>query len=339
LLVFVAALSLGAELRVDCGKQAGTIRALHGGNCGPVNYGEMVDVSAYHKEVGIPYIRLHDCHWPVVDVVDMHVIFPDLNADPSKPESYNFERTDDYLQSIVKTGAKIIFRLGESIEHTKKKLYVHPPKDYEKWAAACVGIVRHYNDGWANGFKLGIKYWEIWNEPEVRPQMWSGTDEDYLRLYGIASKAIKARFPDVFVGGPGASDAGNLKNGTYQPPKFGVKLLEYCKLEGAPLDFFSWHRYTPNPQDYIALAKGVRGMLDRYGFTKTESQLNEWNYLPGNDWGPMMLQGQGPRREKMYDLIGGAQTGKVTVDGLDLSEELKAPAVGLVKIRQARAGE
>ena len=61
---------------------------------------------------------------------------------------------------------------------------MHPPADAAKWAAICVGIIRHYNEGWANGFHHGIRYWEIWNEPENRPAMWTGTDEDYLALRG-----------------------------------------------------------------------------------------------------------------------------------------------------------
>ena len=59
-------------------------------------------------------------------------------------------------------------------------------KDFRKWTEICAGIVRHYNCGWANGFKFGIKYWEIWNEPE-NPPMWDGTRQEFFELYRTAS--------------------------------------------------------------------------------------------------------------------------------------------------------
>jgi hypothetical protein len=53
----------------------------------------------------------------------------------------------------------------------------------------CAHIVRHYNQGWAKGPKAGIKYWEIWNEPDTG--FWAGTREEYYRLYAATAKALK----------------------------------------------------------------------------------------------------------------------------------------------------
>src|SRR4026208_109760 len=103
----------------------------------------------------------------------MHAIFRDINADPDDPKSYDFALTDEYLRSVFTAGMHVVYRLGESIEHTEAKRFVHPPADPGRWANACVGIIKHYNDLWAKGFRYGIKYWEIWNEPENRPAMWS----------------------------------------------------------------------------------------------------------------------------------------------------------------------
>ena len=190
------------ELAIDAASPGGSIRALQGVNSGPLHYGDLIDLSDRHREIGVTFTRLHDCHWPVADVVDIHILFPDFKADPARIESYDFRRTDDYIQSIVNVGSGIVFRLGESIEHTQRKYHVHPPADAEKWAAICVGVVRHYNQGWGNGFRHNIRYWEIWNEPENRPAMWTGTDEQYFRMYAAAAKAIKRASPGVCVGGP-----------------------------------------------------------------------------------------------------------------------------------------
>lgn len=298
--------SPATELRVDCARRMGEIRALHGANSGPSNLGETLDLTALHREIGIPYTRLHDCHWPNPDVIDIHAIFPDMKADPEKAESYDFRRSDDYVQAVINSGAKIVYRLGESIEHTKKKYHVHPPADLDKWIAVCINIIRHYNEGWANGFKHGIPYWEIWNEPENRPAMWTGSDEDYFRLYTKTAKAIKAKFPGLRVGGPSVGDSGRMEKGAYKASKFMLAFLDACKHESAPLDFFSWHIYSNDPLELTARSRGIREWLDQNGFTRTETHLNEWNYLPGNDWTPMLQKGRGLAREQFYAKIGGA---------------------------------
>src|SRR5687767_13243760 len=74
-----------AEVRVDCAKPLGLVRPLHGGNCGPVSAGGLVDVSEHFRALGIPLIRLHDCHWPDPNVIDVHAVFPELAADPADP--------------------------------------------------------------------------------------------------------------------------------------------------------------------------------------------------------------------------------------------------------------
>ena len=53
------------------------------------------------------------------------------------------------------------------------------------------------------GFRDDIRYWEIWNEPDNRPAMWTGDDEDYFRLYATTARAIKQRWPAPEGGGAG----------------------------------------------------------------------------------------------------------------------------------------
>lgn len=293
------------EAVVDCSRPGGTIRPLHGVNNGPLNYGETVDLSAYYRQAGFPLARLHDSEWPSGDLVDMHAVFPDLRADPNRPESYRFARSDDYVRPIIDAGVGVVYRLGESIETTRRKHHVAPPADYDKWAAACIGIIRHYNEGWANGFRHNIRYWEIWNEPENRPAMWTGTDEDYYRLYATAARRIKARFGDVMVGGPSAGEIGRLAGERLEPTPFIAGFLGYCAKHAAPLDFFSWHTYCDDPSLYVAKARAVRKLLDDRGFAKAEIHLNEWNYLPRNDWKPLGLAGQGAGRQEWFQEIGG----------------------------------
>ena len=295
------------EFRVDCARVIGTIRPLHGVNNGPVNDAETLDLSADYRDLGIPLARLHDSEWPNPDLVDMHAIFPDLRADPELPASYRFLRTDDYIRPIIEAGTGVVYRLGESIEHSRRKYHVVPPADYEKWSSACVGVIRHYNEGWADGFRYGIRYWEIWNEPENRPAMWTGSDEDYYRLYSTAAKRIKAAFPALMVGGPSVGATGEVVDGRLRPTAFLEGFLNSCKADGAPLDFFSWHTYTDDPYLYARKAWAIRQWLDDHELARTEIHLNEWNFLPDNDWAPMLGSDQALRRQQWYEKMGGPQ--------------------------------
>ncbi len=297
----------GVEFRMDCSQRMGRIRPLHGVNNGPVNQGETIDLSAYYRQAGFPLVRLHDSEWPNPDIVDIHAVFPDMNADPEKVESYDFQRTDDYIQAIVNSGAGIVYRLGESIEHTRRKYRVHPPTNIDQWAQVCLGIIRHYNEGWANGFRHNIRYWEIWNEPENRPTMWTGTDEQYFQLYVTTSRKIKNAFPDLKIGGPSIGFVGEMEGDTLKATEFLKKFLKTCKEQKAPLDFFSWHTYSEDPFVYSKKARAIRYLLHEYGLEKAEIHLNEWNYLPGNTWQPMVQPGQGIERRKWYDRMGGAE--------------------------------
>ena len=306
LTAWVSARADEATLSADFSVQAGSIRPLHGINKGPLAPGGIFNVIAEHKELGIPFTRLHDCGWPNPYVVDHHVIFPNPNADPALPESYDFRLTDEYLAAVRQTGAEPIYRLGESIEHTSVKRFVHPPADMEKWAAICLGIIRHYNEGWSNGFRYNIRYWEIWNEPENRPVMWSGTDDDYLRLYRITATAIKKEFPALKVGGPALGASGSFVNGEFRPTDFAANFLTMCRKENVPLDFFSWHCYTADPAELSARSRAIRRLLDSRGFTNTENHLNEWNYLPGNTWKPISRSGTPAERQRSYGEMAGA---------------------------------
>ena len=306
LLASVPVRAENAVLRADFSVPTGAIRPLHGINKGPLAPGGIFDVIREQKELGIPFTRLHDCGWPNPYVVDHHAVFPNPDADPALPGSYDFRLTDEYIAAVRQTGAEPVYRLGESIEHTTVKRYVHPPADMEKWAAVCLGIIRHYNEGWAEGFHHKIRYWEIWNEPENRPVMWSGTDDDYLRLYRIAALAIKKQFPALKVGGPALGTSGSFVKGAFVPTDFAENFLAMCRKDEVPLNFFSWHCYTADPAELTARSKAIRQLLDSNGFTETESHLNEWNFLPGNTWDPITKSGTPAARRRYYEEMAGA---------------------------------
>ena len=264
----------GCNIAVDFSKQTGKIRALHGVNNGPVSWGLSADLTEYHKTAGFPSARLHDCNYAGQNVVDIHFIFPIFDADADDPKYYRFAETDAYIAGMVELGERITYRLGESIESRSRTysnggFHVQPPKDFGKWAKICVNIIRHYNDGWANGFHYGIKYWEIWNEPaENVAGMWPGTQQQYFEMYEAAARAIKAHDSSLKVGGPASC---NINFPIVVP------FLAYCRDRQVPLDFMTWHCYAAAPEIIVKDSFTARKVADEYGFKEAESHITEWH--------------------------------------------------------------
>lgn len=284
-----------SKVSVDFSAALGKVKPMHGVNNGPKTTGFFRDTSRWFREAGFPYARLHDTEYPFGSgaFVDIPCIFKDFNADPDDPASYDFSQTDLYLKAICDTGCKPFYRLGVSIEHTPVRRNVYAPADPVQWARICAGIVRHYNEGWADGFHMDIEYWEIWNEPEGegtwRTNMWIGTNEQFYELYATAAAILKKEFPNIRVGGFGSCGFYYLTRGDKgyygKFMEFAEDFFKYIREKNAPLDFFSWHLYTKDPSEVEVHARHARALMDKYGYTRAESILDEWNWAgDGYDW-------------------------------------------------------
>ena len=280
---------MNTTAKIDFSKILGRMKPLHGVNNSPMALNRQVPGFA---EAGIPFCRLHDTAGAFggAHFVDINNVYPNFDADPSKPESYDFAFTDAYISSIYAAGTEVFYRLGCTIENNFRiKAYnIYPPRDFAKWAEICAGIVRHYTKGWGNGFNYKMRYWEIWNEPE-NPPMWQGTKEQFFELYRIAAKRLKAEFPEIKVGG--YASCGFYAVNRPNMPDFHKSFitwfhdfLDYIKAPdtAAPLDFYSWHLYTSNPDEIRIHSDYVAKTLREKGFSQTESIFNEWNYLDEN---------------------------------------------------------
>ena len=230
-----------ANVNVDFSKNIGKIKPMHGVNSGPRTKVFTYNASDIFEEIGVPTCRLHDVEYPYGsgEFVDVHCIFKNFDADENDPASYDFGLTDHYIKACLDVGADVRYRLGESIEHAPVKRYIHPPKDFSKWARICEHIIRHYNEGWADGFEWNITYWEIWNEPDLDAnrevkKTWSGTVEQFYDFYETAAKHLKTCFPKLKIGGPAI--AGNAA--------WADSFLKAMSERDVPLDFFSWHKYS-----------------------------------------------------------------------------------------------
>ena len=278
-----------AKIMIDAAKTAGRVKPMHAVNNGPVHKftadQRISNLDAF-REAGIPYARTHDASFFSTyggeHAVDILAVFPNFDADPNDPASYDFTLTDEYLRVMLSAGVEPFYRLASKIEHWPKKYGTLVPRDYHKWAVIAEHIIRHYTEGFANGFHHKIEYWEIWNEPDIAAddadlvdkKTWSGTKAQFFEFFDVAAKHLKACFPHLKIGGPAlCSPVSSWANA----------FLSYLREHKTPLDFFSWHIYASTVEAVLKAERGAREILDRYGFAEAESILNEWNYVKG--WG------------------------------------------------------
>ena len=322
----IAAL-LAVTITADFNEKVGAIRPeLHGSGFGPTICScpqANIDII---NEMGFSSTRTHD--WALLNenerVCDYFHIFPLLHRDPKDPANYVFGPTDYLLNRVREelTGKNLLFRLGTSIEHSGPKVHfnslIPDEKDFDTIAESFAATVRHYNKGWANGHEWGIKYWEIWNEPDGRNNMWCLPSDDttpanaaegkrqvlFAKFFAKCLKRLKSEFPEEKVGGPALC---SLKK-----PYF-TALFEACKKEGVKPDFISWHQYTCDPENIKRCATEARKLCDSHGLKDCEIILDEWHYLGREYNGFAGLRSADKKQRKL------AWTGPGSHNGIDSS--------------------
>jgi xylan 1,4-beta-xylosidase len=201
------------------------------------------------KECDFKYIRMHGL---LCD--DMAVYSQDKDGKPM----YNYMYVDvlfDFLHSI---GMKPFVELGfmpSALARGNKTIFwwrgnVTPPRDYEKWEALIENLVQHFTERYGEE-EVKSWYFEVWNEPNL-DGFWSGTQEEYFKLYKHSASAIKRVNKSYRVGGPGTAGAA-----------WESEMIDFCMKNNAPIDFVSTHSY------------GVKqGFLDEFGNSGTVLDKN-----------------------------------------------------------------
>ena len=286
LALLMVSMTGSAVIMVTTAEKVGHIKAMNGVNNGPMkaDISQIRDNFTAYKAARIPFARTHDSSFEEAygseHTVDITAIFPDFSKDANDPKSYDFDLTDFYLSNILDAGTEVFFRLGQRIHNAPKKYDVFPPKDFKKWAVICEHIIRHYNEGWADGHHWNIRYWEIWNEADLSayddvwikdPRTWGGTEEQFHELFIVTARHLKKCFPNLKIGGPALAG--------YED--WGERFIKKLEAEHVPLDFYSWHVYAKYPWYMSSFAERARKLLDDHGYKECESVLSEWNYLRG----------------------------------------------------------
>lgn len=101
------------------------------------------------------------------------------------------------------------------------------PSEYDHYAAFCAELVEILN----RRQQRQVGYWEPLNEQDVAYEK-AGKLDELWTIYNKAATAMKARDPQIKVGGPAL---------TWDEPGRLAAFLQAC---GPNVDFISWHRYA-----------------------------------------------------------------------------------------------
>lgn len=148
------------------------------GVCNPVYVPNMPSDAVFEgycediRQMGIRWIR--------TDMIWGHV-------QAGGPTSFNWTKYDKYVEIAHNKGLKLLFILAYSVGWANGgQGQMVPPTNASDYANYCAAAVARYSP-------LGVKHWEIWNEPNL-PGFWNGAPNatEYGVLLSAAYDAIKA---------------------------------------------------------------------------------------------------------------------------------------------------
>ncbi len=246
-------------------------------------------------------------------------------AGPLPEPLYTYAYVDKVFDAILDAGARPFVELGfmprQLATQTETlfwwKAHCSPPKDMGQWVELVDTTVRH----WIDRYGIDeVRRWpfEVWNEPNLVPNFWTGTRTQYFELYGATANALKAIDPQLRVGGPSTSvfvPDGRYVGEYYDPslevetalaadpddlewqPVWIHEFIDYCAQRGLPIDFLSTHLY---PTDYAADSLGkvsaitrqrdatyldlqiMRSVIENSPYPDAELHITEWSTSPSS---------------------------------------------------------
>ncbi|CCH51763.1 glycoside hydrolase family 39 [Fibrisoma limi BUZ 3] len=189
---------------------------------------------------------------------------------------YTWTVVDSIVDTYVRRGMKPLMEIGfmpkdlsskpEPYEHTWSKGgniwtgWTYPPKDYDKWRELVYQWAKHSIDRYGKQ-EVTSWLWEVWNEPDIG--YWSGTFDEYCKMYDYAADGLKRACPECTIGGPHTTSPRSEKAYSYL-----TRFIEHCLRgqnyatgkTGTPLQYIGFHA-KGNPEfvdGHIRMNMGVQ---------------------------------------------------------------------------------
>jgi len=180
------------------------------------------------EECGFEYIRLHGL------LHDDMGVYREEEGEPVYGWQYIDKLYDFFLDIGIRPFVEFSF-MPKALASGKETVFYWrgnktPPASLEKWEELIRQAVRHWQRRYGRN-EVAKWYFEVWNEPNLKG-FWSGSQDDYFALYAAAAKGVKSVCADFRVGGPATAGMAWISD-----------TIEFCRKNGAPLDFISSHTY------------------------------------------------------------------------------------------------
>lgn len=190
--------------------------------------------------------------------------------------THEFQALDMLMKALYENGTAPYFSYGymPASLQPENGNFRSAPVDFEAWGQLCADIAAHYAE---KGWPLAAH--EIWNEPDLvndagKHVFFSGTWQDYIRMYDEGARGIRRSNPLATVGGLSLAFLG-----TFEQSGGIAEFLDHVQEHSLPLDFISYHNYGTSR--YLNDTRIINGILSRYGdaFSETGLHINEFHVV------------------------------------------------------------
>ncbi|MGD9128962.1 MAG: glycosyl hydrolase [Candidatus Woesebacteria bacterium] len=215
-------------------------------------------ISSQVKSLNPQYIRIDH----IYDFYDI------VKGSPGNLQ-FDFSKFNLILDDILATGAKPYIALSYMPPAIASGDIVSKPVNWADWQLTIQKTIEH-----VSGTKqIDNVYYEVWNEPDLFGSWKYYGDKNYLDLYTYAVRgANNAQGVKPFkIGGPAITAL--YKNWFDAMAKHAVKNnLRY--------DFFSWHRYSNDLDQYVKDMGNVKNWILKYPKLEPslEFHITEWGH-------------------------------------------------------------
>jgi Glycosyl hydrolase catalytic core len=221
-------------------------------------------------------------NWPNVPfsqwrLWDAYVTWGDLEPEPG---AWKFELLDRYVELATKHKVEILLTLGQTPRWAAARPNDESAYGNPGWPAEPANLKdwRNYVRTVATRYRGKIRYYEIWNEPDLK-SFYSGSVEKMVELAQAAHTVLKQVDPQIYVLSPGAT------NGT---PNFQWQQDYFRRGGGKYADAIAQHFY-PNsafPEDLGKSITQMKAVMSKAGLAKKPLWNTESGWLKPGEIAP-----------------------------------------------------